>query len=68
MIATLANTTSLETLNNFEKCSGLKTKISKTKAIWIGASKNSVKKPLGLEWCNGVKTLGFFFRVIKVKL
>ena len=39
MTATLANTSSVETLNNFEKCSGLKMNISKTKAMWIGASK-----------------------------
>ena len=49
MTATLANTSSVETLNNFEKCSGLKMNISKTKAMWIGASKNSLEKPLGLE-------------------
>ena len=26
--------------------------------MWIGASKNSLEKPLGLEWCTEVKTLG----------
>ena len=56
MTATLANTSSVETLNNFEKCSGLKMNISKTKAIWIGASNNSLKKPLSHEWCTGVKS------------
>ena len=65
MTGTLANTSSAEifmqTLNNFEKCSGLKMNISKTKAMWIGASKNSLEKPLGLEWCTGVKTLGIHF-------
>ena len=65
MTATLANTSSveifMETLNNFEKCSGLKLNISKTKAMWIGASKHSLEKPLGLEWCTGVKTLGIHF-------
>ena len=35
--------------------------ISKAKAMWIGASKNSLEKPLGLEWCTGVKTLGIHF-------
>ena len=47
--------------NDFEKCSGLKMNLSKTKAMWIGASKNSQEKPLGLEWCSGVKTLGIHF-------
>ena len=65
MTATLANTSSVEifmqTLNNFEKCSGLKMNISKTKAMWIGASKNSLEKPLGLEWSTRVKTLGIHF-------
>ena len=32
-----------------------------TKAMWIGASKNSLEKPLGLEWCTGIKTLGIHF-------
>jgi len=50
--ATLANTSSVEiflqTLNDFEKCSGLKLNISKPKAMWIGARKYSLEKPLGL--------------------
>ena len=58
MTATVANTSSLETfmqtLHNFEKCSGLKMNISKTKAMWIGANKHSLEKPLGLEWCSGI--------------
>ena len=62
MTATLANTSSvvifMQTPNNFEICSGLKMNISKTRAMWIGASKNSLEKPLGLEWCTRVKTLG----------
>ena len=52
----------LETLNEFEKCSaGLKINTSKTKAMWIGANKNSSDKTLGLEWCTGVKNLGIYF-------
>ena len=51
----------LETLNEFEKCSVLKINISKTKAMWIGANKNSSDKTLGLEWCTGVKNLGIYF-------
>ena len=65
MTATLANTSSVEIfmqiLNDFEKCSGLKMNVSKTKAMWIGANKNSLEKPLGLEWSTGVKTLGIHF-------
>ena len=65
MTFTLANTSSVEIfmqiLNNFEKCSGLKMNVSKTKPMWIGAKKNSSQKPLGLEWCTGVKTLGIYF-------
>ena len=51
----------MQILNDFEKCSGLKMNVSKTKAMWIGANKNSLEKPLGLEWCTGVKTLGIHF-------
>ena len=65
MTVTLANISSVETLikilNDFEKCSGLKMNLSKTKAMWIGASKHSLEKPLGLEWRSGVKTLGIHF-------
>ena len=41
----------LDSLNTFEKYSGLKMNTSKTKAMWIGIMKNSAVKPLGLEWC-----------------
>ena len=58
MTATLANISSVEkviqTLDNFEKCSGLKMNLSKTKAMWIGKNKHSLGTPLGLEWCTGV--------------
>ena len=44
MTATLANISSVEKviqiLNDFEKCSGLKMNLSKTKAMWIGKKKN----------------------------
>ena len=39
----------------------LKMNLSKAKAMWIGASKHSLEKPLGLEWCSRVKTLGIHF-------
>ena len=65
MTATLANISSVEKvlqiLNDFEKCSGLKLNLSKTKAMWVGKNKNSLETPLGLEWCIGVKTLGIHF-------
>ena len=65
MTATLANISSVEkviqTLDNFEKCSGLKMNLSKTKAMWIGKNKNSLQTPLGLEWCTGIRTLGINF-------
>ena len=65
MTATLANISSVEkvmqTLNDFEKYSGLKMNLSKTKAMWIGNNRNSLETPLSLEWCSGVKTLGVHF-------
>ena len=65
MTATLANISSVEKviqiLNDFEKCSGLKMNLSKTKAMWVGKNKNYLETPLGLEWCIGVKTLGIHF-------
>ena len=65
MTATLANISSVEkviqTLHNFENCSGLKMNLSKTKAMWIGKNKNSLETPLGLEWCTGIRTLGIHF-------
>ena len=71
MTATLANISSVEkviqTLDNFEKCSGLKMNLSKTKAMWIGKNKHSLETPLGLEWCTGVRTLGMIFLVTKNK-
>ena len=46
MTATLANISSVEnviqTLDNFEKCSGLKMNLSKTKAMWTGKNKRSL--------------------------
>ena len=51
----------LDSLNTFEKYSGLKINVSKTKAMWIETMKNSSEKPLGLEWCLTVKNLGEIF-------
>ena len=38
----------LDSLNIFEKYSGLKMNVSKTKAMWIGTMKNSSEKTFGL--------------------
>ena len=51
----------LENLYDFEKYSGLKMNVSKTKAMWIRTMKDSLDKPLGLDWCNTVKNLGIYF-------
>ena len=65
MTALLSDITSakelLDSLITFEKYSGLKMNVSKTKAMWIGIMKNSAEKPLGLEWRLTVKNLGVFF-------
>ena len=65
MTATLSDIPSVErlltVLNAFERCSGLKLNLIKTKAMWIGANKNSSENPLQLEWCTGVKNLGVYF-------
>ena len=54
MTATLANISSVENviqiLNDFEKCSGLKMNLSKTKAMWVGKNKNSLETPLGIHF------------------
>ena len=51
----------LAVLNAFERCSGLKMNLKKTKAMWIGANKSSSAKPLHLDWVTGVKNLGVYF-------
>ena len=51
----------LDSLNIFEKYSGLKMNASKTKAMWIGTMKNSSEKSMGLEWCLTVKNLGVIY-------
>ena len=51
MTATLANVSSVEKviqiLNNFEKCSGLKMNLSKTKAMWIGKKQKFFRNTSG---------------------
>ena len=36
-------------LDQFEKCSGLKVNYTKTEAMWIDSSRNSIETPLGLK-------------------
>ena len=49
MTATLANISSvvkvIQTLNDFERCSGLKMNVSKTKTMWFGKNRNSLETP-----------------------
>jgi hypothetical protein len=46
-------------LNNFEKCSGLRVNIAKTKAIPIGTLKETIYEGYGLDWSErNVSTLG----------
>jgi len=47
-------------LNKFEKYSGLKMNKHKTEAMWLGISKNSTYKPLGIKWSSVIKILGVF--------
>ena len=66
MTALLSDITSakelLDSLNTFEKYSGLKMNVSKTKAMHVDwDNENSGEKPLGLDWCLTVKNLGVFF-------
>jgi len=57
----------IQTLDNFEKCSGLKMNLSKPKAMWIGKNKNFLETPLGLECCTGIRLWVLITPVIKNK-
>ena len=65
MTATLSDIPSVDgllvVLNAFERCSGLKINLKKTKAMLIGANKGSSAKPLHLDWVTGIKNLGIYF-------
>jgi hypothetical protein len=41
-----------------QKCSGLKVKIKKSEAIWIGVLSNFRQKPFGRKWTQVAKCLG----------
>ena len=49
-------------LKKFENSSGLKVNSEKTEAMWLGSSRLSNKKPLGISWPQKpIKVLGVFF-------
>ena len=51
----------LETINDFGTLAGLKLNLTKSEAMWLGKSRNSNEKVLGLKWVKGVKALGIHF-------
>ena len=49
----------MNVINNFNAISGLKISKKKTKAMWIGSTKNNKTKPLGIEsYQEPIKSLG----------
>ena len=49
----------MNVINNFVAISGLKLNKKKTKATWIGSTKNNEAKPLGFEsYKEAIKSLG----------
>ena len=51
-----------QVLDLFKDISGLKINSTKTEGMWIGASKESKAKPLGIKWPNEpIKALGVYF-------
>ena len=59
LTATLSDIPSVErllaVLNAFERCSGLKMNLKKTKAMWIGANKGSSAIPLHYIWIGSLE-------------
>ena len=45
----------------YEQGSGAKLNVSKTEAMWLGAWRSHVDKPLGLTWVKKMKILGVVF-------
>ena len=52
-----------EAISLYERGTGAKLNLSKTKAMWLGAWKNCRDEPLGLTWVRKVKILGVVFGV-----
>ena len=55
-------------LNHFELVSGLKVNKSKSEGMWLGKSKSSDKKPLGIRWPEYIKILGIYICHDNVKM
>ena len=51
----------------YEKGSGARLNISKTKAMWLGNWKDRCDKPLGLNWVEKMKVLGIVFGNVNVE-
>ena len=51
----------------YEKGSGARLNISKTKAMWLGNWKDRCDKPLGLNWVDKMKVLGIVFGNVNVE-
>ena len=57
-----------DVLNSFERLSGLKVNAHKSEAIWIGANKGKIEKPLPVKWPEHIKVLGIYFGHNKKKV
>ena len=51
----------------YEKGSGARLNVSKTKAMWLGNWKDRCDKPLGLNWVDKMKVLGIVFGNVNVE-
>ena len=51
----------LRIISLFHIFAGLRLNKTKTEAIWLGRSRNSHEKPLGLKWVKEIHSLGIFF-------
>ena len=52
----------IKELADYEKATGAKVNLSKTKGLWVGAWKSCTDTPLDLQWTNtNVENLGIFF-------
>ena len=51
----------LETVNKYERGSGVKLNTSKSEAMWLGRWRANGASPFGLQWVNKVKILGVYF-------
>ena len=54
-------------INLYERGTGAKLNVSKTEAMWLGAWKDRVERPLGLKWVRKMKILGVVFGTVPVE-